>query len=242
MQLRKVFRQQVKHGIARRHCGGHLDLHALKGGDHGYMQRGSGGIMHGQMQLNVGGGSIGQGQAGDDLRIAEGRIAGFSERHALPQSGVAVSYGRHPIPAFGRNKGRTIDAQGSAIRTGATLDRLLLRYARMGRGCDPDSERVDPVRPQEFGYIEVTAAKGPANLSQTVAVEPHVGGEIDSRKMQGPAAFERASSRRGKLYAIPVVMLVQGLGNREVVQTKVRVRIDAPIDHRGEDRAGNGGW
>ena len=45
----------------------------------------------------------------------------------------------------------------------------------------------------------------------------------------------------GELGAVPVVLLVERLGDGEVVEAVAGVGIDAVVDHGGEDGAGNGG-
>jgi len=41
--------------------------------------------------------------------------------------------------------------------------------------------------------------------------------------------------------AVPVILVREALGNREIVEAVIGIGIDAAIDHRGENRAGNGG-
>ena len=72
------------------------------------------------------------------------------------------------------------------------------------------------------------------------AVEPYLGRIVDAFEVQRQAL---AGERRGQheLAAIPVVLACQRFRNREIVESVVRVGIDAASDQRGQHGAGHRG-
>ncbi len=69
------------------------------------------------------------------------------EGHGLPDSGVAVANAGNPVPAFGGDESRAVEAHDSAVFSGAAFDRLLLRNSGMRRRRDAHRQNICSDRP-----------------------------------------------------------------------------------------------
>ena len=179
---------------------------------------------------------IGQGKCRYHLRIADLHHARRRQRHRLPDARITITNSRHPIPALGRHERRTIQAHQPAVLSRASLDRLLMRNPRMRWRRHPHRKHVRPARLHHIRHIGHPADERPRNCPQRLAIHPHRRVIINSLKgqRQPPPASQL---RCFELYAVPIILLVQRLGNRQVVQPVIRIGIHSAIHQRGEHRA-----
>ena len=108
----------------------------------------------------------------------------------------------------------------------------------MRRRGDADRENIPLTELERFRNIEDAANECTFDCSNRFSVQPNHGEIVDALKRQRKMATLPVG-RCLEFCPIPVVLSVQALGNREVIQSVVGVGINTLIDHGRQDRAGN---
>ena len=179
-----------------------------------------------------------QRQRRDHLGIEQAKGALGVEFYFLPDPRVAVAYCRNPVPALAGNECRAVDRKVAAVFTGPSGDRLLVRNSRMRWRGNPHGQGVLADRPEHVRHIEAAANERATDVAQTTAVEPGVGGVIDALECESDAPG-RELCRRIKFSAVPIILAVQGLGDREIIEANIGIRVDTVRDQCRQDRPGH---
>ena len=110
----------------------------------------------------------------------------------------------------------------------------------MWRRRDAHRQSISAIRVEHGADIEAAAKESAFHIAEIVPVQPDLRGVVDSFELERgapPGGLVRCL----ELNAVPVVLLVQRLGDSQIIQTEIGVRVYTTIDHRGEHRARHGG-
>ena len=111
---------------------------------------------------------------GYHLRINYSYAVCKLDPYILPYSDIPVAYSGYPVPSFRRNKGRTIKAKLSAIRTRSRQGRFFLGDSRIWRRKNMDCQNILPVFFQQGSDIEISPAECAGHFSGQFSIQPDV--------------------------------------------------------------------
>ena len=181
---------------------------------------------------------IGQRQVGDYLRVGKRHIACKFERHILPDADITVADAGNPVPAFGTDESRPVEAQLSSVGAPPRGFRLLVGNPRVVRRADLHGK--DVFGREKPGHIEHAPGKRPIDRTCLPAVQPHVGAVVDSIETQ-PDTVSRDVPRLWETYPVPPLRAAEAIGDGEVVEPVIGVGVNARFDQRSQHRSGNDG-
>ena len=173
------------------------------------------------------------------MRILNCDWTGRDQVHILPQPGIAIVHGRNPVPTFGRHKRGTVDGHGAAVQACSEGDGLNIWNSWMRRGREQDGERVLSIGAQDMAHVENATDEGALHRAEVLAVEPHFSLIVDAVENQRDVRIV-AGRWRCEFGAVPIFLPVQTLRDVEIVQSVIRIGIDAARNHGGQHRARHG--
>ena len=236
VQLRKFSRIQ-RYFVDTRietHCLLHHD--AAEACPQDGLDRGWGAIFDRHGDGDIGGIRARQRQTSDHMRVQQPQPARRGQFDVLPDARVAVADPRNPIPALGGDEGRAVDRKAAAVLPRAGGDRLLMRDAGMRRRRHAHRQHIALSGPQVPGDIENAADKSALDGAQTHTVQPHLRGVVDAFESQREFPV-LPIGRHIEDTSIPIVLPAQGIRDGKIVQSIVRVGIDAACDQSGQHGA-----
>ena len=155
---------------------------------------------------------------GCQMPVSRSRIAGIQSH---PSVATNVGPSRHMMPPFSPGP-PLIDCSCGMPGCGGGETRTASTFVCPGF--------------QNAGHVEVAANERAGDRAQRLPIEPHRRAVVDAVEGQREALAAEVGGRF-EFRPVPVVLLVQGLRNRQIVEAVVGIGINAAIDQRRQHRA-----
>jgi hypothetical protein len=155
-------------------------------------------------------------------------------RHPQHAAAVGLPQMRVEVPALGGDKGGPMETHGAAVLAGAGGDRFFLGDAGIRWRRDA-SQSVGLSGLHQIGDAKASTNECSLDVAEASAIEPYDRMVVNKRET---APGERP--RRSKFCGIPVVLLVEGFGDGEVVQAIIGIRVHAAVHESRKHSTGNG--